>query len=118
MKTSTLVIAATLAALSIPSADAADLVKVAIGQRGLWDSAIVEGCFRQARLAAEIVYTAGGGETQQAVISGSVDIGVGRHDPGLHELRFKAIFLHETESRCGAARAAARSSPPCAGPRP
>jgi NitT/TauT family transport system substrate-binding protein len=81
MKTSTLVIAATLAALSIPSADAADLVKVAIGQRGLWDSAIVElgrdkGVFARHGITAEIVYTAGGGETQQAVISGSVDVGV------------------------------------------
>ena len=80
MKTSTLVMA-TLAALSAAPADAADVVKVAIGQRGLWDSAIVElgrdkGVFAKHGLAAEIVYTAGGGETQQAVISGSVDIGV------------------------------------------
>jgi ABC-type nitrate/sulfonate/bicarbonate transport system substrate-binding protein len=42
MKTSTLVMAATLATLSAASADSADLVKVAIGQYGLWDSAIVE----------------------------------------------------------------------------
>jgi NitT/TauT family transport system substrate-binding protein len=80
MKTSMLVMAATLA-LSAASADAADLVKVAIGQRGLWDSAIVElgrdkGVFAKHGLTAEVVYTAGGGETQQAVISGSVDIGV------------------------------------------
>jgi NitT/TauT family transport system substrate-binding protein len=79
MKTSTLVMAATLVASS--AADAADLVKVAIGQRGLWDSAIVElgrdkGIFASHGVTAEIVYTAGGGETQQAVISGSVDIGV------------------------------------------
>jgi len=81
MKTSTFVMAATLAALSIVSADAADLVKVAIGQRGLWDSAIVElgrdkGVFAKHDVTTEIVYTAGGGETQQAVISGSVDIGI------------------------------------------
>jgi NitT/TauT family transport system substrate-binding protein len=81
MKASTLVMAATLAALSAASAAAADLVKVAIGQRGLWDSAIVElgrdkGIFAKHGLAAEVVYTAGGGETQQAVISGSVDIGI------------------------------------------
>src|SRR6516162_10190465 len=81
MKTSTFVIAATLAALSTVSADAADLVKVAIGQRGLWDSAIVElgrdkGIFARHDVTAEVVYTAGGGETQQAVISGSVDVGV------------------------------------------
>jgi NitT/TauT family transport system substrate-binding protein len=81
MKTSTFVMAATLAALSIVSADAADLVKVAIGQRGLWDSGIVElgrdkGVFAKHGVTTEIVYTAGGGETQQAVISGSVDIGI------------------------------------------
>jgi NitT/TauT family transport system substrate-binding protein len=80
MKTSTLIIAV-LAALFPPPTDAADLVKVAIGQRGLWDSAIVElgrdkGIFASHGITAEIVYTAGGGETQQAVISGSVDIGV------------------------------------------
>jgi NitT/TauT family transport system substrate-binding protein len=81
MKTSKLVLAATLAALSAASAHAADLVKVAIGQRGLWDSAIVElgrdkGIFARHDVTAEVVYTAGGGETQQAVISGSVDVGV------------------------------------------
>jgi NitT/TauT family transport system substrate-binding protein len=81
MKTSTLAVAATLAALSTASAAAADLVKVAIGQRGLWDSAIVElgrdkGVFAKHGLTTEIVYTAGGGETQQAVISGSVDVGI------------------------------------------
>jgi len=81
MKTSTLVVAATLVALSAASAGAADLVKVAIGQRGLWDSAIVElgrdkGIFAKHGLTAEVVYTAGGGETQQAVISGSVDVGI------------------------------------------
>jgi NitT/TauT family transport system substrate-binding protein len=81
MKTSMLVLAATLVASSAATAGAADLVKVAIGQRGLWDSAIVElgqdkGVFAKHDVTAEIVYTAGGGETQQAVISGSVDVGI------------------------------------------
>jgi NitT/TauT family transport system substrate-binding protein len=35
-----------------------------------------KGVFAKHGVTAEIVYTAGGGETQQAVISGSVDIGV------------------------------------------
>ena len=52
--------AATLAALSTVSVDAADLVKVAIGQRGLWDSAIVElgrdkGIFAKHGVTTEIV---------------------------------------------------------------
>jgi NitT/TauT family transport system substrate-binding protein len=47
----------------------------------LWDSAIAElgqaaGIFKQHGLELQVVYTSGGGETQQAVISGSVDIGV------------------------------------------
>ena len=60
---------------------AADALKLAIGQRGLWDSAIAEigmqaGIFQKHGLELQVFYTSGGGETQQAVISGSVDIGV------------------------------------------
>jgi NitT/TauT family transport system substrate-binding protein len=73
-------IAAAAAAMSRP-ASADDLLRLAIGQRGLWDSSIAEigqaaGIFRRDRLELQVVYTSGGGETQQAVISGSVDIGV------------------------------------------
>jgi NitT/TauT family transport system substrate-binding protein len=62
------------------AARAEDLVKVAIGQRGNWDTAIPHlgekaGIFKKHGLALELLYTSGGGETQQAVISGSVDIG-------------------------------------------
>jgi NitT/TauT family transport system substrate-binding protein len=69
-----------VAAMSGP-ASADDLLRLAIGQRGLWDSSIAEigqaaGIFRRNRLELQVVYTSGGGETQQAVISGSVDIGV------------------------------------------
>ncbi len=74
------VIAVLAAAISGP-AFADDLVRLAIGQRGLWDSSIAEigqaaGIFRRAGLELQVVYTSGGGETQQAVISGSVDVGV------------------------------------------
>ena len=73
-------IAAFAAAISGPAA-ADDLLRLAIGQRGLWDSSIAElgqaaGIFRRGGLELQVVYTSGGGETQQAVISGSVDIGV------------------------------------------
>jgi NitT/TauT family transport system substrate-binding protein len=73
-------IAVVAAAMSAP-ASADDLLRLAIGQRGLWDSSIAEigqaaGIFRRNRLELQVVYTSGGGETQQAVISGSVDIGV------------------------------------------
>ena len=62
-------------------AQAQDTLKVAAGQRGNWDTSISEvgqraGIFKKHGLVLEILWTQGGGETQQAVISGSVDIGV------------------------------------------
>lgn len=63
-------------------AQAQDTLKLAVGQRGNWENAAPElgqqaGIFKKHGLMLEILYTQGGGETQQAVISGSVDIGVG-----------------------------------------
>ena len=63
-------------------ASAADALKLAIGQRGNWENAAPElgqkaGIFKKHGLDLDIIYTQGGGETQQAVISGSVDIGIG-----------------------------------------
>jgi NitT/TauT family transport system substrate-binding protein len=63
-------------------ARAQDTLKLAIGQRGNWENAMPElgqkaGMFKKHGLNLEILYTQGGGETQQAVISGSVDIGIG-----------------------------------------
>jgi ABC-type nitrate/sulfonate/bicarbonate transport system substrate-binding protein len=75
-----LAIAALVALLAQP-AFAADILKLAIGQRGLWDSSFAEigtqaGIFARHGLELQSFYTSGGGETQQAVISGSADIGV------------------------------------------
>jgi NitT/TauT family transport system substrate-binding protein len=69
-------------ALGMSSAFAQDTLKLAIGQRGNWENAMPElgqkaGIFKKHGLNLEILYTQGGGETQQAVISGSVDIGIG-----------------------------------------
>ncbi len=63
------------------AASAQDKVKLAIGQRGNWDTSVSEvgqlaGIFRKHGLELDIVYTNGAGETQQAVISGSVDMGI------------------------------------------
>jgi NitT/TauT family transport system substrate-binding protein len=63
------------------TARAEDTLKIAAGQRGNWDTTIAEvgqqaGIFKKQGLKLEILWTQGGGETQQAVISGSVDIGV------------------------------------------
>jgi NitT/TauT family transport system substrate-binding protein len=68
-----------LLAAAMP-AGAEDTLKLAIGQRGNWNTSIVElgdraGIFRKHGLVLDILYTAGGGETQQAVLSGAVDIG-------------------------------------------
>jgi NitT/TauT family transport system substrate-binding protein len=65
-----------------PAALAEDTLKLAIGQRGNWENAAPElgqkaGFFRKRGLTLEILYTQGAGETLQAVISGSVDIGIG-----------------------------------------
>jgi NitT/TauT family transport system substrate-binding protein len=73
--------AAVVLLVSVRTASAADTLKLAVGQRGNWDTALAElgkraGIFEKQGLDLEILYTQGGGETQQAVISGSVDIGV------------------------------------------
>src|ERR1700761_3006741 len=58
-----------------------EMLRVAVGQRGLWDTSVSElgqrgGIFKKYGLVLDILYTQGGGETQQAVISASVDIGI------------------------------------------
>ena len=75
--------AAALAAASLfaSAAAAQDTVKLAVGQRGNWDTSVSEigqraGIFKKHGLVLDIVYTQGAGETQQAVISGSVDLGI------------------------------------------
>jgi NitT/TauT family transport system substrate-binding protein len=62
------------------AASADDTLRIAVGQRGLWDTAVPElgqrgGIFRKHGIVLDILYTQGGGETQQAVISGSVELG-------------------------------------------
>jgi NitT/TauT family transport system substrate-binding protein len=74
-------VAALALAAGVAGASAEDTLKLAVGQRGNWDTSISEvgqlaGIFKKHGLVLEIVYTSGAGETQQAVISGSVDIGV------------------------------------------
>ena len=66
--------------LAAPAA-ADETLKLAIGQRGNWDTSVAEigqraGIFKKHGLALEVVYTQGSGETLQPVIAGSVDIGV------------------------------------------
>jgi len=77
----TMAAAVAVLALLGSAACADDTVKLAVGQRGNWDTSVSEigqraGIFKKHGLTLELVYTQGAGETQQAVISGSVDIGI------------------------------------------
>ena len=72
-------IATTIAIGQPASAD--DLVKMTIGQRGNWDTAVPHlgekaGIFKKHGITMEMVYTRGSGETVQPVISGNVDLGL------------------------------------------
>jgi NitT/TauT family transport system substrate-binding protein len=75
-----------LAALALllgsQSASAQDRLKIAAGLAGTWENSFSElgqnaGFFKKHGLELEIFYTQGAGETQQAVISGSADVGTG-----------------------------------------
>src|SRR5437016_11460419 len=74
-------LSALMAAGGAHTAFAEDTLRLTVGQRGLWDTSISEvgqraGIFKKHGLTLEVLWTQGSGETQQAVISGSVDIGV------------------------------------------
>jgi NitT/TauT family transport system substrate-binding protein len=63
-------------------ASAQEVLKIAVPQRGAWDTAIPElgqraGIFKKHGLTLEILYTQGGPESVQAVVSRSMDIGTG-----------------------------------------
>jgi NitT/TauT family transport system substrate-binding protein len=80
IKACTALIAVTIA-FATSAVLAQESLKLAVGQRGNWDTSVAEigqrgGIFKKHGVALEILYTQGGGETQQAVISGSVEIGV------------------------------------------
>jgi NitT/TauT family transport system substrate-binding protein len=66
---------------ALTSSVQAENLKVAVSQRGFWDSSWVEfgevaGFFKEAGLEIEPFYTEGGSQTLTAVLSGSVDIGL------------------------------------------
>ena len=76
-------LAAALPAALIPGgrARAADTLKLAVGQKGNWDTSVAElgqraGIFRKHDIELDILYTQGSGETLQAVLSRSAEIGV------------------------------------------
>jgi len=78
-----LVLAAALTALFVTAspASAQDKLKLTIGQRGNWDTAIAHlgskaGIFKKHNLELELLYTSGSGETLQPVIAGSAELGL------------------------------------------
>ena len=74
-------LAAASFALIATSAALADDLKIAVGGRGIGETFVTEvgykaGLFKRHDLALDIFYTDGGGETQQAVISNSAQVGI------------------------------------------
>ena len=75
----TLLAALVLAATTAQPARAQDVLKVAIPQRGAWDSGVAElgqraGIFKHHGLTLDVLFTQGGPESIQAVIGGSIDV--------------------------------------------
>jgi ABC-type nitrate/sulfonate/bicarbonate transport system substrate-binding protein len=72
----------TIGLLASVSSATAELLKVSVPQRGQWDTAVTElgtrgGVFKKYGLDIEVLYTQGGPESHQAVISGSMDVACG-----------------------------------------
>ena len=72
---------AAIVSCAMPHGLAAEALKIASPIRGSWEGAIPElgkqaGIFGKYGLDLDILYTQGGGETLQVVLSGSVDIGL------------------------------------------
>jgi NitT/TauT family transport system substrate-binding protein len=72
----------------------AEKLKIAIPQRGFWDSEFVEfaqkrGAFEKVGLEVEIFWTSGGSETLQTVMTGSADIAMSNGTLGVVAAFFK-----------------------------
>src|SRR5499426_631344 len=68
-----------LTAIVAAQGAAAETLKVAVAQRGFWNSTFIDvglkqGYFKEAGLDLEILYTEGGASTLTPVIAGSIDI--------------------------------------------
>ncbi|MBX9757589.1 MAG: ABC transporter substrate-binding protein [Beijerinckiaceae bacterium] len=79
MRKITLALAGATIIAAAGAASAQDKIKIAIPQQGLWETGMVEigaalGIFKKEGIEIEPLYTRGGAETVQAVLSGSVDI--------------------------------------------
>jgi len=91
---------------------ALDLVRVAIPQRGSWETSPADigqaaGIFAKRGVKVETLYTSGGGETLQALIAGSVDVAIATGTSGVFgafskgaPIRPIAAYIHELRLWC------------------
>jgi NitT/TauT family transport system substrate-binding protein len=91
------VLGTSLFAVIAVNARAQDAITVAVGGRGIGESCVTEigqnaGIFARHGLKLDIVYTDGGGETQQAVVSNSAQIGVTSGLLGSHAARSRNFY--------------------------
>ena len=75
----TLALLVGLSAMAAAQSAGAETLKVAVAQRGFWNSTFIDvraqqGFFKEAGLDIEILYTEGGASTLTPVIAGSIDI--------------------------------------------
>src|ERR1051325_11343444 len=68
-----------LIAVAAGSSAHAETLKVAVAQRGFWDSTMVDiaerqGFFKEAGLQIEVLYTEGGASTLTPLLAGSIDV--------------------------------------------
>ena len=75
----TLALLVGLSAIAAAQSAGAETLKVAVAQRGFWNSTFIDiglkqGYFKEAGLEIEILYTEGGASTLTPVIAGSIDI--------------------------------------------
>ena len=71
----------TLSLAQAQTAHSQELVRVAVPQRGTWETSVPDlgdksGIFAKHGVKLETLYTSGGGETMQALISGGVDVAI------------------------------------------
>lgn len=76
------------------TAASAETLKVAVPQRGFWDSEFIEfaqknGAFKKVGLDVDVFWTSGGSETLQTVMTGSADIAMSNGTLGVVSAYFK-----------------------------
>jgi NitT/TauT family transport system substrate-binding protein len=81
MKVAVFLVSAVVAFLDAGSVSAQDALKVAVPQRGAWDTSITEignraGIFKKHGIDIELLFIGGGAEALGAIIGGSIDVAV------------------------------------------